>query len=236
MSKAIHIAVLDAVQRKYWADDEGHTDSQKFIDLLSPLNPSASFDVYYVTENEFPASLDGYQGLLVTGSPSSVHDDDDWITRLADLIRQAEALNKRVVASCFGHQLVAKTFGGEVGFNEYGWMVGNYPLTITRHFDWMSLRPAQTGLYHFNQERVISPPESAEVFAHSEDYPDFAFTLGDNFFCFQGHPEQPERAMWNFLAATEMPSDQYERASKYIENGKPDALVWGQWMMDFWSR
>ena len=62
VSKTINIAVLDAVQRKYWADDEGHTDSQKFIDLLSPINPAASFDVFYVTENEFPDSIDGYDG------------------------------------------------------------------------------------------------------------------------------------------------------------------------------
>ena len=79
VNKAIKIAVLDAVQREYWADDEGHTDSQKFIDLLSPFNPAASFDVFYVSEDEFPDSIDQYHGILVTGSPASVHDDYDWI-------------------------------------------------------------------------------------------------------------------------------------------------------------
>ncbi len=236
VNKAIKIAVLDAVQRKYWADDEGHTDSQKFIDLLSPINPSASFDVFYVTEEEFPDSIDGYHGLLVTGSPSSVHDNDGWIGRLSDLIKRADQENKRIVASCFGHQLVAKIFGGEVSSNEAGWMIGNYMLEITRHFEWMPQTPETTGLYHFNQERVTRLPDDAQVFARSEEYPDFAYTLGDNFLCFQGHPEQPKRAMNKFLAATDMPNDQFEKAKRYIENGEPDSDIWGEWMMGFLVR
>ena len=53
MNKPVKIAVLDSVERKYWVSDEGRTDSQKFIDLLSPKNAAAEFDVFYVTENQF---------------------------------------------------------------------------------------------------------------------------------------------------------------------------------------
>jgi len=235
MSKAINIAILDAVQRKYWADDEGHTDSQKFIDLLSPINPAASFDVFYVTENDFPDSINGYDGILVTGSPSSVHDDDDWIKRLSVLIKQADEKNKRILASCFGHQLVAKTFGGEIGYNEGGWMIGHYPLAISHHYEWMGEATPQTGLYHFNQERVTRLPPTAQSFAASEDYPDFAYTLGDNIFCFQGHPEQPRRAMNNFLAATvdQMEQPAINKARAKIDDGVPDSQLWGEWMMRF---
>ncbi len=238
MNKPFKIAVLDAVERKYWASDEGRADSQKFIDLLAPVNPSASFDVYYVTENEFPQSLDLYDGILLTGSPASVHDNCDWISRLSDLIRQAGDENKRMVGSCFGHQLIAKTFGGQVAHNEAGWMIGNYRLSISRHFEWMGKTPAETGLYHFNQERVTRLPEAAMSFADSEEYPNFAYTLGDNFFSVQGHPEQPLRAMNNFLDAMVQSMDDaaIERARFKINDGTPDSNVWGEWMMDFWVR
>ncbi len=238
MNKPFKIAVLDAVERKYWASDEGRADSQKFIDLLAPVNPSASFDVYYVTENEFPQSLDLYDGILLTGSPASVHDNCDWISRLSDLIRQAGDENKRMVGSCFGHQLIAKTFGGQVAHNEAGWMIGNYRLSISRHFEWMGKTPAETGLYHFNQERVTRLPEAAMSFADSEEYPNFAYTLGDNFFSVQGHPEQPLRAMNNFLDAMVQSMDDaaIERARFKINDGIPDSNVWGEWMMDFWVR
>ena len=41
MFQPIKIAILDAVPRVYWSDDEGITDAQKFVDLLAPENPQA---------------------------------------------------------------------------------------------------------------------------------------------------------------------------------------------------
>lgn len=235
MNKEIKIAILDAVQREYWADDEGKTDSQKFIDLLAPINPSVSFDVFYVTENIFPQSLGRYHGLLLTGSPASVHDDYDWISRLTDLTRQADLQNKRIVASCFGHQLVAKTFGGEVGFNENGWLIGNYKLSILKQFEWMQTLASETGLFHFNQERVTRLPEAAISFASTEAYPDYAYTLGDNILSVQGHPEQPLSSMNNFLDATVHQMDEASviKAREKIHDGVPDSSLWGEWMIEF---
>lgn len=238
MNKNINIAILDAVPRVYWADDEGITDAQKFIDLLAPINPSANFDIFFVSENHFPESLEAYQGILLTGSPASVHDELDWIKRLSGMAIQAERESKRIVASCFGHQLVAKAFGGEVGFNRDGWLIGNYQLSLRRQFDWMREHRVQTGLYHFNQERVTRLPEGAISFADAEDYPDFAYTLGDNILSVQGHPEQPLRAMNNFLTATLNKLDEAEiaKARIKINDGTPDSNIWGQWMMDFWLK
>ena len=107
------------------------------------------------------------------------------------------------MASCFGHQLVAKSLGGEVKRNEQGWLIGKYNLEIIRQFDWMQPRRETSSLYHFNQDRVVSLPESATAFADSEIYPDFGYVIGSHVLCFQGHPEQPRRAMNNFITATE---------------------------------
>ena len=234
VKKAVRVAVLDSVPRSYWKDDLGITDSQKFVDLLSPKNPRAMFDCYYVTEYEFPKSLDDYDVFLLTGSPLSVHDDHDWMRQLEQLILDANNLNKRIVASCFGHQLIAKLFGGEVGNNEDGWAIGNYALNITQHYDWMDPRTSNTGLYHFNKERVTKLPENAQSFANTACYPFYAFTLGDNILCFQGHPEQPRRAMDNFLDATpELTAEELIKATIFIDNGEPDSDIWAQWMMQF---
>lgn len=235
MQQAIRIAILDCVPEVYWADDLGITDSQKFVDLLQPFNTAAQFDTYYSTQDQFPQSLDAFDAILVTGSPCSVHDQLDWIMRMMDLIRQADAAGKRIIASCFGHQLVAKTFGGEVGFNEQGWMIGNYPIAIEARYAWMQPAAAQTGLYHFNQERVTRLPAAAKAFARSEAYDAYAYTLGDNILCLQGHPEQPLRAMRNFLRATPGLSEAaIASAEKQIEAGEPDAATWAAWMMRFY--
>lgn len=238
MKKAIRIAVLDAVERKYWASDEGRTDSQKFIDLLAPINPAAEYEVFYVTENRFPSSLDNFDAVLLTGSPASVHDDFDWIARLSNMIRHADRRHKPLVASCFGHQLVAKTYSGQVGFNGNGWMIGNYRLKISAHYPWMPSKVSETGLYHFNQERVTALPDAAVSFASCGDYADFAYTLGDNILCFQGHPEQPLSSMNNFLKSMEDELDQqsYDEAQRRIDAGEPDSQLWGEWIMRFMLR
>jgi putative intracellular protease/amidase len=118
MNRAIRIVILDSVPEVCWADDLGITDAQKFIDLLQPFNPAARFDVIFTSKGQFPGRLDDYDAILVTGSPSSVHDDHDWIARLIELIHEAEERKLKIIGSCFGHQLVACAFGGDVGYNE----------------------------------------------------------------------------------------------------------------------
>jgi len=234
MSKAIRIAILDAVPESYWADDRGITDSQKFVNLLQPQNPAARLDSYFVSQGHFPEKTEAYDAILVTGSPCSVHDKHDWIERLSDLIRSASRRGMRVVGSCFGHQLVARTFGGEVGHNENGWLIGNFAVHIKQSYDWMQPSAGVTGMYHFNQERVIRLPTAAQAFAHTDDYDDYGYTIGDNIMCFQGHPEQSRLSMTNFLRATDsLTAEQRARAAYRIDAGEPDAHIWGQWMMRF---
>jgi lipoprotein NlpI len=51
----------------------------------------------------------------------------------------------------------------------------------------------------------------------------------------QGHPEQPHRAMVNFLSTTDSLSPEVRaRAERYIAAGEPDSHVWGEWMMRFY--
>ncbi len=236
MNRSIRIAILDAVPESYWGDDRGITDSSKFRVLLQPENPAARLDAFYVSKNSFPASVDDYDGYLVTGSPCSVYDDHDWIGRLEDFSRDAAARGKRVIGSCFGHQLLAKAFGGDVGPNEHGWLVGNVEVRITRRHEWMQPAASVTGMYHFNQERVTRLPPAAEAFAHTGDYADFGYTIGDAVMSFQGHPEQSRLSMQNFLDTTpSLSTEQYERAAVNIAGVEPGPRVWGAWMMRFFE-
>lgn len=236
MRQAVRIAILDSVPESYWADDLGITDAQKFVDLLQPLNNEARFDTYFTSQNQFPDSLDSFDAILVTGSPCSVHDDHDWIRRLMELIRHSDDAGKIVIGSCFGHQLVAKVFGGEVGHNENGWLIGNYPVQIKANYDWMQPPAKLTSLYHFNKERVTRLPTGAKSFADTEEYSDYGYTIGDNIMCFQGHPEQPRRAMHNFLKATDgLGEAALAKARHHIEQDDPDSDIWGEWMMHFFT-
>ena len=104
----------------------------------------------------------------MTGSPVSVHDKDEWIKMLSEFVGKVYKKNKPIVGVCFGHQLIAKHFGGVVESNEKGWMIGSFSLNISKKLPWMKKKIMTTDLFHFNKERVTKLPKDAISFASSE--------------------------------------------------------------------
>lgn len=87
----------------------------------------SDFDV--VTRQEYP-SLDDihakkYDGIVITGSARGAYEDEEWIHRLIDFVKQVreEAPETRIVGICFGHQIIAIASGGECKPNPSGWEV-----------------------------------------------------------------------------------------------------------------
>ena len=57
---------------------------------------------------------EGFDGVLVTGSPLSVRDEAPWMGALGQWMLQAAEAHVPVLAVCFGHQLVGEALGGRV--------------------------------------------------------------------------------------------------------------------------
>ena len=148
----------------HWNDDNGITDGEKFVSLLEPENASGKFDIFYVSEYQFPENIESYDGYLLTGSPVSVHDKDEWIKMLSEFVGKVYKKNKPIVGVCFGHQLIAKHFGGVVESNEKGWMIGSFSLNISKKLPWMKKKIMTTDLFHFNKERVTKLPKERHKF------------------------------------------------------------------------
>ena len=71
------------------------------------------FHVYDVQQGEYPADIDEVDAYLITGSKSSVYDDEPWIATLMEFVRELDRRRKKLVGICFGHQLVAHALGGK---------------------------------------------------------------------------------------------------------------------------
>ena len=79
-----------------------------------------SYDVPAGVLPSTPAECTAY---VITGSPAGVYDDLPWIPPFLDFLRQVRG-HAKLVGICFGHQAMAKAFGGEVVKSPKGWGLG----------------------------------------------------------------------------------------------------------------
>lgn len=71
-----------------------------------------SVDSYWAYNGEFPASLEGYDGIFLSGSPHGAYEDIDWINREHELIRDAAERRIPQLGICFGSQILASALCG----------------------------------------------------------------------------------------------------------------------------
>ena len=67
-------------------------------------------------------------GAVLTGSPSMVGERKSFSETVRGWLQQAVPAGLPVFGICYGHQLLADTFGGEVGANPNGLEIGTIPL------------------------------------------------------------------------------------------------------------
>mgnify|MGYP001496865443 CR=1 FL=1 len=82
------------------------------------------FETFDAQLDEYPADPGDFDAYLITGSKSSVNDDEPWIDKLMEFVALLHVLQKKLIGICFGHQLVAATLGGKVQKSPKGWGVG----------------------------------------------------------------------------------------------------------------
>jgi len=214
-----------------WPDD-----GEKFRRLMAPLRPDWSFTTFPVRDGVFPDDIAAFDGLLITGSPASVHDDRPWIAPLLDLIRRADSLRLPMVGACFGHQAIAVALGGQVGRSARGWGLGTTVTRFTRHLDWMQPRHGALRLYCAHNEQVTVLPPGAVVLGHDPIAPVSAFAIGGHVLCTQHHPEMTPDYVAGLLdyMAADVPPQVLARARRSAAKGAQGRLFAG-WMAGFYE-
>ena len=211
-------------------------DAEKFRRLLQPLRPDWEFVTYAVKDGVFPARLTDHDGVLITGSPASVHGDHPWIPRLFDLIREANALRLPLFGACFGHQAITTALGGRVARNTGGWGLGATTTVFTRHLDWMDPKHDRLRFYCAHNEQVVELPRGAVVLGHDPIAAVSAFALGDHILCTQHHPEMTPDYVAGLLDYLEgdIEPQVVARARASAEAGAQGALFAG-WIAGFYE-
>lgn len=180
------IAILDA--------SVGETPAERNLD--QSLNTETN--VYKVSDGQFPPVPSGdnwqYDGVVISGSQTSVYDDLDWIHDLTSWVRDVHQADIPTLGICWGHQFLAQSLGGRVvdmGEHELGYRTvhrrGEDPLFADI--------PSSFTAFQTHSDRVAELPPGSVELARNE-YGNQAFRLGERYGV-QFHPEyDSETAEW----------------------------------------
>ena len=170
------------------------TYPEMFQGLLGP--DAYDWRTYDVDGGELPASPTECDAYLITGSSAGVYEDLPWIARCEDFLRAAKG-RAALVGVCFGHQLMAQAFGGEVIKSPKGWGVGEHVYEVMGREPWIDEAPLRVRLPASHQDQVVEKPPGAEVFVASEFTPYAGLVWRDQrAISVQPHPEfDPAYAM-----------------------------------------
>ena len=140
----------------------------------------------------------GYKGIIITGSHNDVTEHLPWMESFANWATKLLAGKVPVLGICFGHQLLAYSFGGEVGFNPMGKEFG----TITVHLNSEGKQDLLLSILsdifrgHTNHSQtVIQLPENSTRLASSKIDKNHAFRIGSRIWGVQFHPEYTSTIM-----------------------------------------
>jgi len=131
-------------------------------------------------------------GIIVTGSHSMVTDSLPWSVSLEDWIPSLLEANVPFLGICYGHQLLARSTGGEVGFRPGGKEIGTVPIRLSPDCAddplFRSL-PQAFSVHAAHSQSVLSLPPLAVRLAGSACEPNHAFRIGTSAWGVQFHPE-----------------------------------------------
>ncbi|MGB1011577.1 MAG: type 1 glutamine amidotransferase [Thiolinea sp.] len=177
----MHIAVLNLCKPDEGLEHFG-TISSMIIKWLNPHLPEAELtEIHIATGAPLPAFAD-YDGYILSGSEKGVYDEAEWMEPLRAMLLQLKEAQIPVFGICFGHQLMADTYGGKAEKSDKGFVVGPREFTADGQ---------QYAARVMHQDQVTEKPPNAEITASAPYCPVAALQYNFPACSVQFHPEYP---------------------------------------------
>jgi GMP synthase-like glutamine amidotransferase len=163
----LKIAILETGAPPPGMEERFGRYGQMFEHLLG--RKAFDWTVIDVRAHPLPARPEAFDGYLITGAAAGVYDPEPWIAQTRTFLEEAKG-KAALVGICFGHQLMAEAFGGEVIKSPKGWGIGLHRYDILNHRPWMDGAQTITAPASHQDQVVVQPPNTT-VLAGSDFTP-----------------------------------------------------------------
>ena len=182
-----------------------------FKKTLKPLRKFRLRTIYPESAG-LPLHFERADAIILTGSPRNAWSDDFPTLRLIKFLQNYAKKGKPILGICYGHQILARAFGGQVHPNPKGWEVGHVPITLTKQGKNCPLfenMPETFSVIQSHRDIVTPLPTEAILLAKGSQTVNQAFQVGKAAFGVQFHPEM-NRAILDFLWKPRLTSKEFK--------------------------
>jgi GMP synthase (glutamine-hydrolysing) len=176
---------------------EKHGDFEDWVEGGLEL-PKGRIRVIDVPSGEPLPGSDSIAAVVVTGAHEMVTDGAPWSDASAEWLRGLVAERVPVLGICYGHQLLARALGGEVGYHPRGREVGAVTVSCNsegREDALLGILPTSFPAYSSHSQSVLELPPDAVRLASTDFDSNHAFRVGERAWGVQFHPEFSEAVM-----------------------------------------
>ncbi|KAB2952637.1 glutamine amidotransferase [Heliorestis acidaminivorans] len=143
-------------------------------------------------EGEALPALENVASIIITGSHGMVTDQEEWMLSLAKWLRTTVEAKIPILGICYGHQLLAYTFGGIVDYHPRGIEIGTVSIELTAegHKDpLLGQMPSSFKGHVTHAQTVLQLPPDATLLARNDFEGHHAFVIFEHIWGLQFHPE-----------------------------------------------
>ncbi|WP_182003461.1 glutamine amidotransferase [Acinetobacter lactucae] len=165
-------------------------------------NLDYSINVLYAQDSPRLFEPSSYIGVILTGSSSMVTDQEEWSERLKPWLIKCMEQQIPILGICYGHQLLAETFGGKVENRVNGVEIGTVTITrgLASQTDVLFKNlPIAFPAHTVHWQSVTRLPSNAVLLAASQLDKHHAFRIGNRVWGVQFHPEFLEESMSYYI-------------------------------------